>query len=106
MLVTAAGAVTATALADGRADAIDAVICPVQMPDGDGQSLVRGLRRRFPHIKAVYLARDAAEWAARLPGELVLPAEPLPVEALAGWAQAMESSLERRTGPPRRLPVA
>jgi formylglycine-generating enzyme required for sulfatase activity len=71
----------------------------VRLSDGEGPALVGALRRRFPQIKAVYLARDAAGWSAKLPGELVLPADPVPVEALTVWAQAMESSMA--AGPAR-----
>jgi formylglycine-generating enzyme required for sulfatase activity len=47
-------------------------------------------RQAIGPVRAAFLAEgDLATWAARLPGELLLPAEPLPVDVIVGWVSAL-----------------
>lgn len=47
-------------------------------------------RQAVGPVRAAFLAEgDLAEWAVRVPGELLLPVEPLPIDALRGWVTAL-----------------
>lgn len=88
--LNAAGVEAAVSLANSWEVNLDAVICPVELDQAEGTSVVAGLRQRFPRLNALYLAKEPAAWAHKLPQELILPADPLPHEAICGWAQTIQ----------------
>ena len=66
-------------------------------------SMVGEWRAAVGPVRALFLAEgDLSAWAGRLPGELLLPAVPLPTEAVVGWVTAL--SAERKV--PSDVPLA
>ena len=66
-------------------------------------SMVGEWRAAVGPVRALFLAEgDLGAWAGRLPGELLLPAVPLPTEAVVGWVTAL--SAERKV--PSDVPLA
>ncbi len=94
---TARGIEAAQKFAQPDAPAPDVVVTPVDVEGITGKSLVAVLRHTHPKMRAIFLAPgDLTPWASELPGELILPADPLPVAAIAGWLAALDTS-----GPPK-----
>jgi formylglycine-generating enzyme required for sulfatase activity len=71
-----------------KAAPIDVVIAKPEW-----RQLIEEWRTRNPGGKAAFLvAGDYAGWASKLPGQLLLPANPLPVEVIAEWLSALEAT--------------
>lgn len=59
--------------------------------------LVADWRAGIGPVRGVFLVPgEPAAWSDRLPGELLLPAEPLPIGTLADWLRAVETPPETR----------
>jgi len=72
-------------------------------------ALVAEWRQSVGPVRAAFLAEgDLSAWATRLPGELLLPVEPLPIDALIGWiaALATETAPAAREAPASAAPAS
>ena len=98
--LTAAGPDDTRALHGTAGPAVAVIVTPVE-----NAPLVAEWRQLVGPVRAVFLADgDLREWAVRLPGEMLLPADPLPIDALVGWITALTA--ETTALPVPALPVA
>jgi formylglycine-generating enzyme required for sulfatase activity len=89
--------VAAQSLLHSDAEPVDVVIARPEW-----NFVVEQWRVRRPAGKAAFLiAGDYAGWAAQLPGELLLPAAPLPVDIIAGWLAGLNESASPPDAAPR-----
>jgi formylglycine-generating enzyme required for sulfatase activity len=83
--LTAAGSDETRALYRTAGPAVAVIITPAE-----NAGLVSEWRQQVGPVRAVFLAHgDLSEWAVRLPGEMLLPVDPLPVAAVVGWVTAL-----------------
>lgn len=83
--LTAAGADDTRALYGTAGPAVAVLVTKVEHAP-----MVAEWRERVGPVRAVFLAEgDLGGWAVQLPGEMLLPADPLPVDALVGWLTAL-----------------
>jgi formylglycine-generating enzyme required for sulfatase activity len=98
--LTAPGPEAARALHHTAGPAVAVVITTV-----GNAPMVAEWRQAVGPVRAVFLAEgDLGQWSGALPGELLLPATPLPVDAVVGWAAALAAE-ERAPVPAAAVPV-
>ncbi|MFN0128905.1 MAG: SUMF1/EgtB/PvdO family nonheme iron enzyme [Verrucomicrobiales bacterium] len=101
--LTASGAEEARAFHTTAGPAVEVIISVADLA-----AVVAEWRAAVGPVRAVFLAPgDLAAWATRLPGELLLPDDPLPIEAVVGWitAVAAEKAVEGAHDPEVALSV-
>lgn len=93
--LTASRAEEARALHRTAGPAVEVIVSAADLAP-----VVADWRASVGPVRAVFLASgDLAAWATRLPGELLLPDDPLPVEAVVGWITAVAAEKAIGQGP-------